>query len=66
MKVLGHGLPSQHGRKVGGVGALLLKKKFAFLFREGPHFDLPLFLQITKGTFPAGCRWSVQGWSNEY
>ena len=49
----------------GGVGALLLKTMFAVLFREGPYFGSPLFLQVTKGAVPAGC-WSVQGWPSEY
>ena len=53
MEVPGHGLSNRHGRKVGGVGALLAKSNVKFLCGEGPHLCSPLSLQISKGAVPA-------------
>ena len=36
----------------------------ALLHGEDPHFSSSLFILVSKGAVPAGCRWSVQGVPN--
>ena len=52
MEVPGYDLSNRHGHKVGRVGALLVKTKFRFLCREGPHFDHSTFYRSLKVRFP--------------